>query len=44
MGDNYNAKQDRHCRYHVTLKRVHVTIVAMKNQYVLHIPNVFSCT
>ena len=32
IDDSYNAKHDRNCRYHVILKRVHVTIVAMKKQ------------
>jgi len=34
-------KQDRICTYNMTLRRVHVTIVAMEKQEVLHILNVF---
>jgi len=32
-----DCKQDRQCKYNVTLMRVHETIFAVEKQYVLHI-------
>jgi len=29
-------QQDKHCMYNVTLKRVHVTVVTVEKQWVLH--------
>jgi hypothetical protein len=37
-------KQDRHCTYNVTLRRVRATIVAVEKQYVLQIVSVCMCT
>ena len=36
-------KQDRKCRYNVTLRRVHATIVAVEKQWVLHNLSVCIC-
>jgi hypothetical protein len=33
-------KQDRHCTYYVTLRRIPLTILAVDNQYVLQIQSV----
>jgi hypothetical protein len=35
------SKQETQCMYNVTFRRVSVTIVAVKKQYVLHILSVY---
>jgi hypothetical protein len=36
----FTCRQDRKCKYSVILRRVSATIVAVENQYVLHIVSV----
>lgn len=33
-------KQDSHCTYYVTLRSIRLTILAVENQYILHIQSV----